>query len=135
MVVGTRAFGAFGLFLESAAVEWAFKYTSRRKASGSVRLSNLVRKASTRVHATYAMIPGFWAKGLAFVGNIRIDRMRMGRAKRSAAKLDGPAGSRVHQCSNIVVLESHLAAVTPKSVPSLLSASGRATLGYESVNN
>ena len=47
------------------------------------------------------MISGLWVNGLAPVGNIRIRCTRIGAEKRMAAKLDGPVGSRVHQCNNI----------------------------------
>jgi hypothetical protein len=79
------------------------KNTSRKKACGSVRLEfYTVNTAPLCIGlCTHAMISGLWLKGIAPVGKMRMHCRRIGAEKRIAAKLDGPAGSRVHQCSNI----------------------------------
>ncbi len=55
---------------------------------------------------THLEISGHCAKGLAFVGNIRIDWTRTGAEKRMAASPSFSEGSRVHHCSNIIAPDS-----------------------------
>lgn len=103
--VGTNAFG--GRCLPSAGlVGCALKKISKKKAGGSVFL-NVSEKLTKNVEhlmvwSTYAMMSGHAANGCAPDGNTRMAATWMDELNLTAARLDGPWGVSVHQCSNFI---------------------------------
>jgi hypothetical protein len=55
---------------------------------------------------THETMSGCCANGAAPLGNMHNERTRTGDENLKAAMFEGPAGSRVDQCSNMVVRDS-----------------------------